>query len=89
MATLLDVQVVSTAWTNIHTARSLPAGTAITVQNKTSRQVIFFVSTAAPTGNDGLIVQGNDLSFLEISPSAGEYLFVKSVDFNSLIGVQV
>ncbi len=88
MATLTDVPVTTTAWTNIHTTSSLAAGVAITIQNKTSNNILTFVASVAPTDSSGMIVKGDDFDFLDITPATGEYLFIKSVGGSSVIGVQ-
>ena len=90
MATITDIPVTST-WQNVHTMRGLAVGSSIYVQNKTSASILLNINVAspAPVDNSGMIVAGNDYTFLLISPGTNETLWVKNLgNQNSLLGVQ-
>lgn len=88
MATLLDVNLTNTAWTNIYLERGLVGGEPTTVQNKTAGNIILYVGESAPADDSGIIILGNDFDLISITPTPSEFLFAKSVSATGRIGVE-
>lgn len=88
MATLLDVPLTNTAWTNVYTTRGLVGGEPTTVQNKTSGAIILYVGASAPPDTSGMIISGNDFNMIAIAPTPAEFLFARSISATGSIGIQ-
>lgn len=88
MATLLDVPLTNTAWTNVYTERGLVGGEPTTVQNKTSGSIILYIGESAPVDDSGMIISGNDFNMIAIAPTPAEFLFAKSIPATGRIGIQ-
>lgn len=88
MATLLDVPLTNTTWTNVYAARGLVGGEPTTVQNKTSGSIILYVGVSAPVDDSGMIISGNDFNMITIAPTPAEFLFAKSISATGKIGIQ-
>lgn len=89
MATLLDVSLTNTAWTNVYLMRGLVGGQPTTVQNKTSGNIILYVGAEAPIDDSGIIILGNDFDLISVTPTPAEFLFAKSIPATGRIGVEV
>lgn len=88
MATLPDVTVQTTSYTDIYVTTGIAVGTSVIIQNKGSSSVYLQTSAVAPldTSDDGVA-----LSSLEIlTVDSGELgLFAKSSSFTCKLNVQV
>lgn len=89
MATLLDVPLTNSAWTNVYLTRGLVGGQPTTVQNKTSGAIILYVGESSPPDTSGMIISGNDYDMISIAPTPAEFLFARSVTSTGSLGVQV
>jgi hypothetical protein len=89
MATLQDITVPVGSWTNVHTSRGLVAGAQVYVQNKTSAPILLNTSIAMPSDTSGMVVAGNDYTFLLVTPGTNEYLWTRSFSTTTgTMGVQ-
>lgn len=86
-ATIPDITIQNTAYTNVYTATGITVGTSVIVQNKGNAPVFLQTTAAIPlaTNEDGVV-----LSRLEIlTVDAGELgLFAKSFDTTCKLSVQ-
>lgn len=59
MASIPDIRLVAEdGWVNLHTLCGLPAGTALSIQNKSTSDCFIFISATEPTVSvqDGYVV---------------------------------
>lgn len=87
-ATLPDVVITSTAYTNLYSATGIAVGTAVILQNKGNQPVFLQTTAASPSASSG---DGFVISPLEIlTVDAAEVgLWARSAAFGGHLSVQV